>query len=178
MHTPVTTQASNQRGCFHIQGSKKSGTSAGAPDNNSNIFCVEVDGVGVVYIVDENGDFFYDATGDGGAFDGYADAQMVRAVSHHTSDAATLIRSKWDDMVRYQKDDLVAAGIIGYCPPEDEAEGHRGLVNGAQLQRLHTGAIWQTHIEVQQMKEDFVEALDERDSKIALLEQRLNRLEN
>jgi len=178
MHTPVTTQATNMRGCFHVHGSKKSGTGSGAPDNNSNIFCVEVDGAGVVYIVDENGDFFYDATGDGGAFDGYADAQMVRAVSNHTSDAATLIRSKWDDMVRYQKDDLVAAGIIGYCPPEDEAEGHRGLVNGAQLQRLHTGAIWQTHIEVQQMKEDFVEALDERDSKIALLEQRLNRLEN
>ena len=48
-------------------------------------------------------------------------------------------------MVHYNKDALVEAGVLGYCSPEEEAEGHKGLVNGAQMQRLHTGAIWQLH---------------------------------
>ena len=107
-----------------------------------------------------------------------ADAELCRAFDLTLAPAKDIINTKWDEYVRYQKDDLVDAGIIGYCSPEDTAKGYRGMVSIRGLQRLHNGAIWQTHTEIQQMKEDFVEALDQRDTKIALLEQRLNRLEN
>ena len=77
------------------------------------------------------------------------------------------MRSKWDEDVRYNKQDLIDAKILG----EDGDLPHEvGLVNGAQLQRLHHGAIWQNHVAVQELKEVY-------ENRIAALEQRLLRLE-
>ena len=96
------------------------------------------------FIIDEDGDYHYNGA-DGGAFDEYDDVQLVRAFTLEASDPAKVIRTRFDEMVHYNKDALVEAGVLGYCSPEEEAEGHKGLVNGAQMQRLHTGAIWQLH---------------------------------
>ena len=96
------------------------------------------------FIIEEDGDYHYNGA-DGGAFDEYDDVQLVRAFALESSDPAKVIRTKFDEMVHYNKDALVEAGVLGYCSPEEEAEGHKGLVNGAQMQRLHTGAIWQLH---------------------------------
>ncbi len=46
-------------------------------------------------------------------------------------------------------------------------------MNTTQLARLHNGAIWQLHVEQQTLREE----LDAKDSRIALLEQRLNLIE-
>ena len=109
--------------------------------------------------------------------DNEPDALITRSVGI-VMDPKTIIKSKFDDWNRDHKEDLIRTGLISRLSPEEEAQGDRPLMNTTQLARLHNGAIWQTHTEVQQMKEDFVEALDQRDTKIALLEQRLNRLEN
>ena len=48
-----------------------------------------------------------------------------------------IIRDEWDKYVDYNEADLVKAGILG------DTVANGGLVNGAAMQRLHTGAIWQ-----------------------------------
>ncbi len=87
-----------------------------------------------LFIVDEDGDYFYDGA-DGGALDDYDDVQLVRAFSMATS--KDVIKTQFDDFVRYNEQDLISAGILG------DTVANGGLVNGAQLSRLHTGAIWQ-----------------------------------
>jgi hypothetical protein len=104
----------------------------------------------ILFCVDEDGDYHYDGV-DGGAYDSYVDAELVRATSHVLTSPKDLVRSKWDEMVRYQKQDLIDAGLLGACSPEDEAKGHRGLVNGPAMQRLHTGAIWQNHTDMMEI---------------------------
>jgi hypothetical protein len=97
------------------------------------------------FIIDVDGDYFYNGTG-GTAFDAYDDAQLVRAFAIATS-PREVIRSEFDDFLKYNEEDLVRTGILG----APVAEG--GLVNGAQLQRLHTGAIWQQATRTQKLED-------------------------
>lgn len=89
-----------------------------------------------VWIVDENGDYHYDGA-DGGAFDEYDDAQLVRTFNV-VANPKDVVRSEFDKNLRYHEDDLIRLGILG-----DKID-NGGLINGAQLQRLLTGAAWQS----------------------------------
>jgi len=174
--TEDSTKTTGGGGNVFVQAQLASGTTSVAHSANANLFAVYSGGT--QFIVDREGDYFYN--GSGSAYDfneaiggQVKDAELVRAFDLTTADPKTIIRSKWDQMVRYNKQSLVDAGIVGYCSPEDEARGHRGLVNGAQLQRLTTGAIWQTHVEVMELRE----ALDAERSQRMALEARLNLIE-
>jgi len=133
----------------------KSGTGVTTPGANANIFIVR-SGSSTKFIVDAEGDYFYDGTGS--AFDEYDDAQLVRALTLSTS--KNFIRSKFDEHIKYNEDSLVEAGILG--APTSEG----GLINGAQLQRLHNGAIWQLY-ERLEYQEKMIEDLQ---AKLKLLE--------
>ena len=109
-------------------------------------------GYATVFTVDEDGDIEYDGS-DAGAYDSYDDAQLVRAVSTQTASPEQLIQTKFDDYVKYNKDTLIEAGLLGDVSEEDKKKGHRGLVNLTGMQRLHNGAIWQQYTEMQKMKE-------------------------
>lgn len=135
-----TTKTASGNAPVRVFVRKKSGTGGGNPGADDNIFIVAktiTPGSGAVFIIDEDGDFHYDGA-DGGAFDDHDDALLVRAFDLVTN-AASAIRSRWDEHVSYNEDDLISLGILG----APVAEG--GLVNGAQLQRLHNGAIWQLY---------------------------------
>ena len=47
------------------------------------------------------------------------------------------------EWINYNDDDLVEAGLLSYCSPEDKALGHRSLVSGSNMQRLFVGAFTQ-----------------------------------
>jgi len=128
-----TSKTSGARAPVEAYAYKKSGTSVGALGANANAFVIR-DAGGAIFLVDEDGDYHYDGA-DGGAFDHMNDVQLTRAFSLATS--RDVIRTGFDDFVQYNERDLIEAGILG-APVADG-----GLVNGAQLQRLHTGAIWQ-----------------------------------
>jgi hypothetical protein len=138
--TPSTTQATNQKGMFNIfnrehdnAGSWRSSHSA-----NSNLFSVQgwmSNSVVTMFIIDSEGDYHYNGA-DGGAYDSYDDASLTRAMSVATGGNG-IIRDEWDKYVDYNEADLVKAGILG------DTVANGGLVNGAAMQRLHTGAIWQ-----------------------------------
>lgn len=105
---------------------------------DSNVFAVR-GRVGAadrtLFLVDEDGDFYYDGT-DAGAMDIHDDAAIVRAIDLHAS--RNVVKMAFDDYAKKYESQLVELGILG-----DTVE-NGGLVNGAQLLRVHNGAIGQT----------------------------------
>jgi hypothetical protein len=99
--------------------------------------------VRTLFLIDEDGDYYYDGT-DGGAFDEFEDALLVRAFDVVRGN---VIQSEFDRHAHYNEQTLVELGILG-----DTLE-NGGLVNGAQLQRLHNGAIWQNYTMIKQLTE-------------------------
>ena len=112
---------------------QKSGTGTTDMDANTNLFVIR-ENASTRFLVDEDGDYYYDGTGVG--YDAYNDISLVRAFTKTVTPEGT-IQSKWDEYVEHKEKDLVELGILG-----DTIE-NGGLVNGSQLQRLHNGAIWQ-----------------------------------
>jgi hypothetical protein len=154
--TDDTSQTTGGYAPMAVGSRKKSGTSAGALPSGANVFVVRNHAT-TEFIIDADGNYHYNGA-DGGAFDDYEDAQLVRAFSLATS--KDVIKTQWDEAVKYNEASLVEAGILG------DTVANGGLVNGAQLQRLHNGAIWQLYqkIETQALQ------IENLESKLKLLE--------
>jgi hypothetical protein len=120
-----------------------------------------------LFLVDEDGDYFYNGA-DGGAFDIYEDAHLVRAFANATSKET--VRTAHDDWVQYNEQTLVDIGVLG--APVSEG----GLINGAQLQRVHTGAIWQNYMAIHDTREELLARLEETESRLAIAESKLKQL--
>ena len=186
-NTAKSTSAVGSIVCDVYKGNVTSGNTD-TPGSNSNLMTIRNGGVGVRFIFDADGDSHQDVGTAWTNFDGEEDAQVCRSVAHvmtglaETSKgdvgAGVMVKSKFDQWGIDHKESLIHMGLIPRLTPEEEAAGDRPLMNMTQLARVHNGAIWQTHIEIQQMKEDFTSEIDQLRSKNALLEQRLNRLEN
>ena len=136
--------------------------------SNGNIFSIRArvgDANVARWILDEDGDQFVvsvTTSGDSAAataFDAYEDAELIRAYETART-PSELIRSEWDDNVRYNQKHLIDLGILG-----DTLE-RGGMTNQSQLIRLHNGAIWQGHVRQKQLEQK-VESLE---GKLALLE--------
>ena len=154
--TNDTTHTTAGTGAVRLNGFKISGTTIGNVDDGANVVAVKAYRGGAadtVFIIDENGNFWYDGTGT--AYDEYNDAHLIRALDYAVS-GGKWIQGKWDQYVQYNEDHLVELGILGARVSEG------GLVSGSQLQRLHNGAIWQLYEELQVAKD-----------RIAHLEQKL-----
>jgi len=142
--TEDVTHTAAGNAAFEVYCGTKSGTSVTNPGTNANLFAVRLNDGTTQFIVDADGDLFangsdvtvYDSDEDGNPVD---DVQLVRAFDL-AGNSDRLIRSQWDEYVKYREDDLVKAGILG--APRSEG----GLVCITQLQRLHNGAIWQLGI--------------------------------
>ena len=89
------------------------------------------------------------------ALDDWDDVHLLRAYTNDTADPASVIRSKYDDWVRYNHDDLVEAGIIGRVT-EDMPEGTEGLWNISQHIKLLNGAVWQGYTRQMEIEERLV----------------------
>jgi len=107
---------------------KKSGTGGTALSGSENIFVVRA-GSNARFIVKGNGDFAYDGTGS--AYDEHDDVGLLRTLSREMW--AGTVDSVWDKFVTANRQNLIDAGIMS----------DSGFINGAALNRLLTGAIWQ-----------------------------------
>ena len=136
-----TSKNSGGQSAVRAQARNKSGTNVTTLANH-NLFGVYDSSANAKVLIDHEGDIFHD--GSVTAYDSYDDAQLVRAFDQ-TMASKSIIHSKFDDFVKYNKKDLEEAGLLGTCTPEEEAEGHRGLVSLTGMQRLHNGAIWQQY---------------------------------
>lgn len=141
-----TSKTTAGEGLIHLSAAEHDGSGAVAnvtADGSVLTVAAYVGGYRTVFIVDEDGDFFYDGA-DGGAFDAEDDAALVRAFALSTS--KHVIRSEFDEFVRYNEADLVRLGILG------DTVANGGLVNGAQLQRLLVGAVWQQQVAIEELR--------------------------
>ncbi len=135
-----TNQTTAGIGIMHIQSQvTNGGTGIAAVDAGGNVFVV-ANGTTAEFIVDGAGNLYANAgttTAAVTVYDEADDLQMVRAVDIARSNAGVkgLIRSEFDDYLRYNERDLVDAGILG----APLAEG--GLINVTGLQQLHNGAL-------------------------------------
>ncbi len=102
------------------------------------------------------------------------DAMMLRAFDHMKAEQGSkgLIRSKWDEFVRYNYDDLVEAGIIGSVTSKEHDSGVQGLWNVTQHLQLLNGATWQGHVygrETRELVEHLAGRLALAENKLAML---------
>jgi len=127
-----------------IIANKVNGTGAQAMGADENLLTV-VNNTLTEFIVDAEGDYHYDGTG--AAYDRFDDAVVTRALSLFR-DGKDVIQTQFDDWIKANGPDLVEMKIIGKDSISKEPFTHkerrdRGLLNGARLQKLHNGAIWQ-----------------------------------
>lgn len=144
--TGDTTKSTASSAYVEARGYIKSGTGAATPGANENIFAVRSGG-DTKWIVDTEGDTHRDGTDN--TYDDWDDAQLARALTLELAPGAT-IRSEFDRFLRYNRDDLIVAGILST----------EGFYNESALLRLLTGAIWQQYMRLAYV-EQMLDALRE-----------------
>jgi len=123
-----TATSTSAKGPLNASAFKKSGAGTTSYGNSDNIFVVR-NNLDTRFIIKGNGNYHYDGTG--AAYDDHDDVGMLRALSREMW--ANTIDSVWDKFITANRQSLIDAGIIS----------GGGFINGAALNRLLTGAIWQ-----------------------------------
>ena len=136
--TASSTKASGSLGTITLTSRVKSGADAGALGTNDNLLVVRNHET-TRFIIDGDGDFYYDGTG--AAFDDHDDVGLLRVLSRELWRGT--IDSVWDRFITVNRRNLIDAGVM--------SEG--GFINGAALNRLLTGAIWQLNERLSALEE-------------------------
>lgn len=151
--TGDTTKSTAGLAAVTLAGEKKSGTTATSPGANENLFAVQGPTGTTQFIVDIEGDYFYNGTGT--VYDAHDDVQLVRALEIER-EPKNILRTEFDKFVRYNRADLERLGVAHF----NDGPGQDGIVfiNGAALARLHSGAIWQLSTKLQTLASRLVAA--------------------
>ena len=141
----------------------------------ANVFMVRaLDGSaynwGSLLTIDAEGDVYTDGAHTANQWDAYCDAQLARAFDHYRA-PDTIIRSEWDQYVKYNEETLTEIGVLGKVT--SDAPDARPMLNITQLQRVHNGAIWQLHNRIEDQRKEFEGQREE----INVLKQQMTALE-
>jgi hypothetical protein len=147
--TGDTSKSTSTRGAANFEIQKKDGNSTSAAGSNEALVTIRTYG-STQFIFDREGDFY--RNGSDNNYDSHDDAQLCRALALASNDPKGIIHGKFDKFVQYNRDDLIALGILG----EDTPDGGCGLLNVTRLQELHNGAIWQLYTALQVAIEEIV----------------------
>jgi hypothetical protein len=160
-----TDEASGAEGAIQTNSMLKSGTGNQGMQADGNAFVVRVNTT--QFIVKADGELFSNQSATVGTFDEYDDAQLIRA--YDLSHGKGVINSSFDKFVKYNKDDLKDARLIG----KDKDNNPTSFVNVTGFVRLHNGAIWQQYEKHQRLAEAVYEMAKEalgEDKADAILE--------
>ena len=142
---------------IHFRAYENCGGSGVAMNNaDANIFSVSCGG-NMRFGVDAGGNIYSDLAAS--VYDTYCDPQLIRAldttlsIGNNPRNGNLAIRSRWDEFVQYNEQDLIDAKILG-APVSGIPESERGLVNITQLLLLHNGGIWQLHSKLNDQAEE------------------------
>ena len=138
-----TAEATSALSNFAVDGRPKSGTSVASHDGDANIASFRT-GDQAQFIIKGDGELFSNQTGTVSTFDEYDDAQLIRSYDLTRGEGNKvkgLIASKFDKFVKYNRDDLKDARLIG----KDENGDATNFINLNGFIRLHNGAIWQQY---------------------------------
>ena len=128
-------------GVVRIIAGVKSGTSVTFLNTNGNLLSIEDNGL-TRAIIDKEGELHLDSTTSEDAWDKEADTDLLRTLSVAISDPASVIRSEFDELIKYNKNDLISMGIL--------SEG--GFINWTQTWRVMLGALWQQSTKIQELE--------------------------
>ena len=142
-----TDEASGAEGAIQTNSFLKSGTGTAGLQADGNAFVVRVNTT--QFIVKADGELFSNQSATVGTFDEYDDAQLIRA--YDLSHGKGVIDSSFDKFVKYNKDDLQKARLIG----SDKEGNATPFVNITGMSRLHNGAIWQQYEKHQRLASAF-----------------------
>ena len=147
--------STSSHGVVDIYGTKASSGSVANIDAGGVVFAVRTRRSGsneTILVVDEDGQIHADdASGGGsiGSFDEYDDAMLVRAATRELA-PDQVIQSRFDDWVQYNRESLENAKLVTF-----NENGHH-FVNLNQMQKLHSGAIWQLFKALELAKQEIV----------------------
>ena len=145
----VDTDTTADIGVINLSAYEDTGTGRQAV-TTGNIFAV-LNGTTTRMLLKEDGELHIGNTTLAILSDDKNDVELLRAFDHHQAamGAKGFIRSEWDDFVSYNKDDLIAAGILG----KTKEDGTEGLWNVSQHIKLLNGAILQSHIRQKELEQ-------------------------
>jgi hypothetical protein len=143
--------------CYEDTGTTRQAVTTG------NIFCVR-NGTTARLLLKEDGELHIGNDTPVTLADSYVDAELCRVFDYVFGKPETLIKSKWDEFVRYNMNDLIEAGIIGN--PGEETSKSKGMWNISQHVRLLNGAVWQLYSALK----DSAVRTEKLEQKLALLE--------
>ena len=97
------------------------------------------------------------------SLDTYDDAQLCRSMDMLPAESTRegFISDKWTEMVKYNIDDLVDAGIYTKDGKDMIEKGETPFFRVQPLLRLHNGAIWQNYTKHQKLAEAVYEMAKE-----------------
>jgi len=166
-----TKSAGGGHGSFRIKATTRSNQSHTAPNADANLLSVE-SYTNVRFIVDQEGDVHYDGTTNASAWDDHDDVALLDSFRALTAPDTPDMRQVFGDVVQEHAQVLNDTGVITL-----NDDGHH-FVSTKGLNGLLIDSIRQVHSRAEERDQKLLKAIDQRDTKIALLEQRLNRLEN
>ena len=139
----LLNEATNAPAVIEFNSNKKSGTGTTAWGADVNL--LSIGSVGSAQVIFKgDGEIWSNETATVGVYDSYDDALLVRALDH-VRNPIGLVKEKWDDFIKYNKQDLIDARLLG----------HTGeMVSVTGMQRLHNGAIWQGYVRHQELAEE------------------------
>ena len=95
-----------------------------------------------LFLIDEDGDILYDGA-DGGAYAREDDPGILYALENETARPGEAVLREGSRWMRHNRASLMEIGVLSKITPEEASQGHRPMVNGSILDRLHTGGIVQ-----------------------------------
>ena len=150
-----TTKTTGGWGLVNVNVRQRSGTNIGAVDSDGNVFSVRAYSPSASlltkFMIDEDGDVYAVNTTVQAFSDDKDDVKLLRALDHTRAGHGTtkgFVKSKWDEFVKYNEQDLVDAGVLG-----DTVE-NGGMWNVTQHVRLQNGALWQMYERLLTMAEN------------------------
>tara|TARA_R100000655_G_scaffold15340_1_gene34163 strand:+ start:1 stop:1167 length:1167 start_codon:yes stop_codon:yes gene_type:complete len=164
-----TAEATTALSNFAVDARPKSGTSVQSHDGDANIASFRT-GDAAQVIFKGDGEIFSNQTSTVGTFDEYDDAQLIRSYDLTRGEGNKvkgLIASKFDKFVKYNRDDLKDARLIG----KDENGNATNFINLNGFIRLHNGAIWQQYEKHQKLANAMYEL-----AKVAVGEDKANEI--
>ena len=169
------TDTTGSGATVELFGAKKSGTGLADLASDENLVAFRQYGGTTRFIMKSDGTVHASDTSWATSLDTYDDAQLCRSMDMLPAESTRegFISDKWTEMVKYNIDDLVDAGIYTKDGKDMIEKGETPFFRVQPLLRLHNGAIWQNYTKHQKLAEAVYEMAKEalgEDKADAILE--------
>ena len=161
--TAQTADTTGAGAMVELFGAKKSGSGLADLASNENLIAFRQFGGTTRFIMKSDGTVHASDTSWATSLDTYDDAQLCRSMDMLPAESTRegFISDKWTEMVKYNINDLIDAGIYTKDGKDMIEKGETPFFRVQPLLRLHNGAIWQNYTKHQKLAEAVYEMAKE-----------------